>query len=271
MRISRRYALSLALILAGSLCVAIPFIVEALEYPWGSSNENELPDPSPPEMEYISYADYIKTESKAGSPSQNPEPPETPWPPGYPGSTEPAEPLNSAGGPSVLPDYDEPLEEPLEEAVPAGAEPPPAGGGKTPKPPSYVLLGAVKIPGINISENLFEGTDRQLKHGIGHLEGTPMPGEKGNAVLAAHRVSSSGKHPFRHLDKLQDGDVIAVKLGEETFRYEVFDVFIIAEDELWVLQPSAGEPYLLTLVTCDPVVSVGRRENRLIVRARPVA
>jgi sortase A len=130
------------------------------------------------------------------------------------------------------------------------------------------LLGSIKIPRINISENLFMGTGGQMRHGAGHLAGTPMPGERGNVVIAAHRVMSGGKQPFRHLDLLRNGDAVAVKFGDETFTYEVFDSFIVNERDLWVLYPLGGETHMLTLVTCDPVVSVGRRENRLIVRAR---
>jgi sortase A len=107
-----------------------------------------------------------------------------------------------------------------------------------------------------------------MNYGVGHLEGTPLPGGQGNSVIAAHRVSSSGRHTFRHIDKLQDGDIITISILEETFRYEVYDRIIVHRDEVWVLGPIRGERHALTLVTCDPVVGVGNREYRLIVRAR---
>ncbi|MCL1807195.1 MAG: class D sortase [Oscillospiraceae bacterium] len=155
------------------------------------------------------------------------------------------------GTPAFLPDPGDPAEE-----SPAPAQ------------PRYVLLGTIKIPRIDISENLFEGTENQMRYGVGHLEGSPMPGEKGNVVLSAHRVSTVGKYPFRHLDKMQDGDRIVIKLGEETFAYEVYDQFIVHETDLWVLKSVKEETHVLTLVTCDPAGGYGRREDRLIVRAK---
>jgi sortase A len=133
-----------------------------------------------------------------------------------------------------------------------------------------VLLGTVKIPRLDISENLLEGTYDQMHYGIGHLAGTPLPGAEGNAVIAAHRVSSSGMFPFRHLDMLEAGDTVTVELGDESFTYEVYNSFIVNQQEVWVLEPLEGETHTLTLVTCDPVVSATRRPNRLIVRARLV-
>jgi sortase A len=136
--------------------------------------------------------------------------------------------------------------------------------------PRYTILGAVKIPRLSLSENLFIGTEDQMKYGLGYLEGSAIPGEKGNTVISGHRVSSIGKHPFRHLDKLQEGDVVTVEVGEEIFSYEVFDMFIVSKEEVWVLQPVREEAHLLTLITCDPVISAGARPDRLIVRARTV-
>jgi sortase A len=136
--------------------------------------------------------------------------------------------------------------------------------------PVLVLLGSVKIPRINISENLFVGTDIQTQYGLGFLDGSALPGAEGNTVIAGHRTSSTGKQPFRHLDKMQNGDVITVTVNDDVFTYEVYDMFIVSKEDIWVLQPLLTERYVLTLVTCDPVVSIGSRPDRLIVRARLV-
>ena len=227
--------MSTALILAGCICIAVPFVIEAIEYPWSSSaDEADLADPPPPDFKVYSYEEYLEGRTLSA---------QTP-----------------VIDRSELPGGDEYTRNPAEEsAVPGAARH---------EEPVFVLLGTVKIPRINISENLFMGTDKQMNHGIGHLEGTAMPGERGNAVIAAHRTSSAGKSPFKHLDKMQAGDSVTVSFGDEAFVYEVIESFIVSRHDLWVLQPAEDEPYLLTLVTCDPMHSFARRENRLIVRAR---
>jgi sortase A len=137
--------------------------------------------------------------------------------------------------------------------------------------PPFVLLGTVKIPRMDISENLFEGTYEQMNYGIGHLAGSPLPGGAGNAVLGAHRVSAGGRFPFRHLDLLENGDTVTVILGEQVFVYEVYDSFIVNIRDIWVLEAVEGESHVLTLLSCEPVVSATRRQSRLIVRARLVS
>jgi len=69
------------------------------------------------------------------------------------------------------------------------------------------------------------------------------------------------------LDLLSAGDEVIVDLDGEIFTYIVYDNFIVDENDTWVLRPVEGESHILTLVTCDPVVST-RAKNRLIVRAR---
>jgi sortase A len=239
-----RIVLSTALIVFGSLCVTAVLAAEAIRYPWASGgpetvNGIELPDPPPPNVDYIDYIDYLDSEP---SPEASP--------PGVPEIL-------------ILPGDDSGTEAIY--AVADAAEPTPRN---EPRAPAYVRLGTIKLPRLNISENLFAGTGTQLRHGVGHLEGTPLPGEDGNAVLAAHRASASGKHPFRHLDKMQNGDIITIGILDETFRYEVFDQFIVHKSEVWVLGPVKGDAHTLTLVTCDPVVTLTPRYNRLIVRAR---
>jgi sortase A len=135
----------------------------------------------------------------------------------------------------------------------------------------FILLGTVKIPRMDVAENLLEGTYDEMHYGIGHLAGTPLPGGEGNAVIAAHRVSSRGMFPFRYLDLLENGDTVTVELGSQTFTYEVYDSFIVSQNDIWVLEALEDESHVLTLVSCDPVVYPTRRPNRLIVRARLVA
>jgi sortase A len=234
--ILKKPTLSTVLILTGGLLISFTLIAEAIEYPWISKvDEAELPDPPLPGFSVYLYTEYVETKEVENV------------------GRGIAEFEMLPGGNQV---------EPMPEAI---TEPEAETDRDIQR---YVLMGSVKIPRINISENLFMGTGRQINHGIGHLEGTPLPGEEGNAVIAAHRVSTTGKQSFRHLDKLQTGDTVIVNLSGEIFVYEVYDNFIVNENDLWVLQSVENETYLLTLVTCDPVFTVTNRENRLIVRAR---
>lgn len=124
----------------------------------------------------------------------------------------------------------------------------------------YVALGALKIPRLDLSAHVLEGTGRELRYGVGHLPGTADLGAKGNSAVAAHRNLY-----FRYLNLLETGDSVAVTLGENTYLYTVYESFEVDPDALWVLSPVAGEDYVLTMITCTPYLT---STHRLIVRAR---
>lgn len=127
-------------------------------------------------------------------------------------------------------------------------------------------LGVLKIPRIQISENIVEGSDNEMLYGVGHVRGTAMPGEKGNCVLAAHR-NYIYMRPFRYLDKMETGDYVYVEYGGQVYTYEVFRMFEVGPNDSWVLQVQEEEENLLTLLTCTPVLTF---THRLIVWARLV-
>ena len=132
-------------------------------------------------------------------------------------------------------------------------------------------IGKVTITALNVSKNLLEGTGDEMHHGIGHLTGTPMPGAFGNCVISAHRVSSSGMEPFRYMDLLENGDIVTIEYDGAVYNYEIFDMFIVSKEDVWVLQPDWSVLKMLTLITCDPLIYPGgNRPDRLIARARLV-
>lgn len=122
-------------------------------------------------------------------------------------------------------------------------------------------LGIIKLPSIQISENIVEGSKNELFYGVGHVRGTAMPGQQGNCVLAGHR-NYIIMRPFRYLDKIAIKDLVYVINDEYTYTYEVFKIFETGPDDTWILQTQKEEDYLLTLVTCTPVMNP---VNRLIV------
>jgi LPXTG-site transpeptidase (sortase) family protein len=262
----RKPSVSSILVVSGGLLITLALIVEAVSYPWNHrANADEPPDPPLPSFEVISYAEYIEA-------AEN-EITETIRHDILPGREVRGirqdltfEEYEAAAIHEDQTGHEDQADDGGEEAeVIARSETPQPV--VTPEPPRFVHLGWIKIPRLNVSENYYLGTGRELNHGIGHLEGTPMPGEAGNAVVAGHRTATSGSFPFRYVNLLESGDTITVNFNGSVFIYEVFENFIVSEHDVWVLQPIQGEPHILTLVTCDPVV-ITHAKNRIIVRAR---
>jgi LPXTG-site transpeptidase (sortase) family protein len=124
----------------------------------------------------------------------------------------------------------------------------------------YVKLGIMKIPKLNVSQYILEGTARQLRYGVGHVVGTKGIGESGNCAIAGHNTS-----PFHYLYMLEAGDYVAIEANGNTYTYTVYNSFKVLPDEIWVLSDVPDETYTLTLITCTPYIV---SSHRLIVRAR---
>jgi sortase A len=142
--------------------------------------------------------------------------------------------------------------------------PAPSVRSTVPPPPRLAegdLIGRIEIPRLQISTVVFEGTnDNVLRIGVGHLAGSPLPGEQGNVVLAAHRDSY-----FRALRNIRKQDVIDVVTPSGTKQYRVDSLAIVTPDHTEVLGPTPGAT--LTLVTCYPFDWFGHAPKRFIVRA----
>jgi len=131
--------------------------------------------------------------------------------------------------------------------------------------PVFISLGTMEIPKIDVKMVVIEGTEpAKLAVGIAHVTGTALPGETGNCSVAGHRSGSAAK-PFENLDKLESGDVIRFKIGDNAFEYEVFDSFVVEPTDVSVLKQDKEES-IATIITCE-YVSIGVKK-RLIVQAR---
>lgn len=128
------------------------------------------------------------------------------------------------------------------------------------KPARYAELGIIKIPKLGLSQHILEGSQQQLRYGVGHVTGTALPGGGGNCALAGHNTTS-----FRYLSKLSAGDSVILKAGGRVFTYTVFKTFTVLPTDVYVLNPVADENAALTLITCTPYLT---GTHRLIVRAR---
>jgi sortase A len=117
------------------------------------------------------------------------------------------------------------------------------------------------IDRIALDAVVFEGVDRTtLKSGPGHMPGTPLPGQPGNAVISGHRTTYG--RPFYELDLLVAGDEIEVETALGISTYSVREILIVAPTDVWVAGNIDGA--WLTLTTCHPRFSAA---ERLIVQA----
>jgi LPXTG-site transpeptidase (sortase) family protein len=131
-----------------------------------------------------------------------------------------------------------------------------------PRPNSGDLLGRLEIPRLGVSGLIAEGDDDgTLRTAIGHLPSTPLPGERGNVALAAHRDTH-----FRALRKIAVGDRITIHSWEGETEYEVTATHVVTPQDVSVLDPT--DDYSLTLITCYPFGYIGRAPKRFIVQAR---
>ena len=119
----------------------------------------------------------------------------------------------------------------------------------------------VRIRRLGIEAPIYTGTDDvTLNRGVGHIDGTPMPGAPGNSGLAAHRDSY-----FRALKDIVDGDAIEIVTRDSILSYRVERTWIVAPTDVWVLDPTPTPA--VTLVTCYPFYFIGSAPQRFIVRA----
>lgn len=128
--------------------------------------------------------------------------------------------------------------------------------------PDGDLVGKVEIPDLRLSAVIFQGTqDSVLDQGVGHVDGTALPGQPGNVVLAAHRDTF-----FRSLRNIRKGEVVRVTTPSGTRDYEVDSTEIVDPTQVQVMDPTPTPS--LTLITCYPFYFVGHAPKRFIVRAR---
>lgn len=124
-----------------------------------------------------------------------------------------------------------------------------------------VPLAVLKVPKIDLVVPVLEGTDDfSLNRGVGHIEGTPLPGEPGNVGIAGHRDGF-----FRGLKDVVVGDRLEVVTRRGTEAFRIDGITIVAPEDVSVLDATADPS--VTLVTCYPFYFVGHAPQRYVVRA----
>ena len=130
-----------------------------------------------------------------------------------------------------------------------------------PPPVRGAALAALSIPRVDLSAVVLHGSDaRTLRRGPGHLEGTALPGEGGNIVIAGHRDSF-----FKPLRHVAVGDDVFVDGPYGHGHYRVASLRVVGARDLTVIAPTTVET--LTLITCFPFWVFGNAPDRYVVRA----
>jgi sortase A len=124
-----------------------------------------------------------------------------------------------------------------------------------------LAIAVLEVPRLGLAVPVLEGTDEfTLNRGVGHVEGTARPGERGNVAIAGHRDGF-----FRVLKDVKGGDRIRLVTLGESFEYTVQEIRVVEPEEVQVLDPTSTP--VLTLLTCYPFYYLGSAPKRFIVRA----
>lgn len=131
------------------------------------------------------------------------------------------------------------------------------------EPPAGSPVARLVIPAVGLDDIVLEGVDdRTLNGGPGHLPGSPLPGDRGNAILSAHR----DRH-FRKLGALTIGDTIVTYTGHDSVQWRISSRKVVSR---WAPVLHSSRVPLLTLTTCWPIGYLGGAPDRLILHAVPL-
>jgi len=125
-------------------------------------------------------------------------------------------------------------------------------------------LGRIEISAVGMTTMILEGTEEgTLRRAVGHIRGTPLPGQRGNVALAGHRDTF-----FRGLRDIRVNDEITLTTLSGSYHYRVDSTKVVKPEETEALEDDGHDT--LTLVTCYPFNFVGSAPKRFIVRARRI-
>ncbi len=102
-----------------------------------------------------------------------------------------------------------------------------------------------------------------LQAGVGHYDGTALPGDVGNFAVAGHRTTWGA--PFNPIAELVDGDAVVVETAEEFHVYRVAATEIVLPTDVRVIAPVPSLPgeepteAWLTMTSCHPMFSARQR------------
>ena len=119
------------------------------------------------------------------------------------------------------------------------------------------------VPRVGLDEIVVEGVgDEDLNAGPGHLPGSVLPGQRGNAVISAHR----DRH-FHVLVGVAIGDTVITETVSGRVLWRVVARRIVRRGAPALF--SSADPEL-TLTTCWPIRYIGPAPERLLLTAVPL-
>lgn len=117
-------------------------------------------------------------------------------------------------------------------------------------------IGRISIDRIGLDAVLIQGTDTaSLQKGPGHYPTTPFPGQGKTVGVAGHRTTYLA--PFRHINEIQDGDIIRLEMPYGAFTYTVEKHEVVDPGDVGIVNPVGYERLVLT--ACHPVHSAAQR------------
>lgn len=132
----------------------------------------------------------------------------------------------------------------------------------------------IKMPALSITApiswrvpNTAKDVSVGLETGVIQVDGSALPGEKGNVYVTGHSsnyIWAKGNYNsiFAILSNLLIGDYIYLQYNNQTYEYKVKSQKVVAATDLSVLE--RGDKSGLSIVTCWPV---GTALKRLVVMA----
>lgn len=128
----------------------------------------------------------------------------------------------------------------------------------------------LSIPKLNINDAKVIVGGEDLTEGLIHYLPISYPWEYGSVSIFGHSTLPALSKPndyksiFTYLPSLENGDEILVKIKDATYKYKVYEMFIVKPDQVSVLDQKYDNSYL-QLITCTPP---GTYFARLVVRAK---
>lgn len=127
------------------------------------------------------------------------------------------------------------------------------------------VIGRLEIPQISLSVPVLASYDPDsLLRGVGHIEGTAMPGGLGTLGLAGHRDTF-----FRPLRRVTPKMEVRITDRTGVYHYVVDTTEVVTPDQVEVL--SIRDRPEMTLITCYPFDYVGAAPKRFIVHAHLIS
>ena len=138
-------------------------------------------------------------------------------------------------------------------------------GEKIPKPWPWAdtwPVARIEVPRLKKSAIVLKGASGEaMAFGPGHISYTPLPGQRGTAVIVAHRDTH-----FAFLKDVKTGDEVKITIADGSryrFRVSGFEIVNAAASGIEPLGPGSS----LALVTCWPFDANTRGPLRYVVHA----